>query len=247
MAGRKQKAGWVRTNTSWETRKVVWYRYSLGDTDTAIIRYLELNQGKYEDIPTHRDTIGEIRNELLYMPIDVIQQLITELPEIHSFIGELRPELKDKLLLPSGRSATLHDKEKFNKTDSIINEEVIQSFLDTLDFQKTYPGSTLGKLMEFKEFFLLERNKYVNAELTGLCDSLVQSIIKINRFLSSFFRPIDDVGTRDSQDDTMFKFNPQNRYSREYEEYLADLLELTNSVREAYSAYRGAVRRLLFL
>ncbi|MDD5095016.1 MAG: hypothetical protein PHV74_11655 [Dehalococcoidia bacterium] len=242
---RKQKPGWATTNTSWEIKKVVWHRWSLGDTDTHILRHLQLNKDKYPDIPVHRDTIRSIRNELLSMPVEVAQQLTKELPEIQSFVEEQRPDLKGKLVLPIASDATLHDNEIFNKSDTIINEEEIQAFLDTLELKTIYSGATLGKLTEFKELFQLEKNKYVDSELTGLCESLVRPFSKLIRFLSSFFKP--DIGAVGSQDDTVFRFNPPNCRPRQSDECYAELLDLTESVRTAYSAYRAAVRRVLFL
>ncbi|MFC2017884.1 hypothetical protein ACFLTQ_01085 [Chloroflexota bacterium] len=112
MTQRKKKASWVRSpNTPWETKKAIWYRWSLGEKDAAILRYLELHQDKYEDIPFNRGTISGVRNELLVMPIEVVRQLISELPDIRSFIEDQRPELKGQLAEEKIRSQIVEAKQ----------------------------------------------------------------------------------------------------------------------------------------
>jgi hypothetical protein len=143
--------------------------------------------------------------------------------------------------------AQLHDEKIFEKSDSIINERGLLSFLERLEFHQTYLNSTLTKVKEFRDLFRPETNKYVDGELTSLCDELVNALTKLIRFLSTFFKDTEDIRTANSHGDTIFKFTPQNRYFREYEEYLEELLKLVNTAREAYSSYRAAIRRILFV
>lgn len=154
------------------------------------------------------------------------------------YLGEISPT-------EQASQAQLHDERVFEKSDSIINEEELISFLERLEFHQDYLGSTLKKVEVFRDLFRLETNKYVNEELTSLCDELVKTLTKLILFLSFSFKGTEDIKIANSNDDTIFKFTPKNRYFREYEEYLEDLLDLKNSASEAYSSYRAAVRTIL--
>ena len=138
-----------------------------------------------------------------------------------------------------------HDEEIFRKSDSIINEGELLQFLDRLEFNNTYVGPTLKKVKEFRDPFWFQTNKYVDDELTGLCDELVNALTKLIRFLEFSFKAAGDTETINAYDDDVYRFNPQDRYLREREEYFEKLLQLTNTVRVGYSAYRAAVRTKL--
>ncbi|MFC1907653.1 hypothetical protein ACFLW8_06170 [Chloroflexota bacterium] len=149
--------------------------------------------------------------------------------------------------IKQARHARLRDERTFRKSDSIINEEGLLSFLVRLELHNTYLGSTLKKLKEFRDLFGLETNKYVDDELTSLSDELVKTLTKLIRFLEFSFKDTGGTETINAYDDNVYIFNPQNRYLRESEQYLEELQQLSWTSRDAYEAYRAAVRKILFL
>jgi hypothetical protein len=99
MARGKRSASWMKTNTTWEVRKAVWLRWSLGDSADKTLDFLSGNTVQFPDAPVDRGTIAKIRDELLLLPLDLVRLLIKELPDtgIRSFVLEKRPDLCGKL------------------------------------------------------------------------------------------------------------------------------------------------------
>jgi len=102
------------------------------------------------------------------------------------------------------------------------------------------------------------RNKMMNSYTGDSPVSIFKLELDTGKLSNNYkIKPVSDTNTEigyggsrktvNFDDDRKLKFTPKNRYHREYEEYIENLLELTNTVRETYSAYRAAVRQVLFL
>lgn len=106
-----KKPRWVKTTVPWETKKVIWQRWALGNTERHTVRFFELNLDKYPYAPLHVDTVRKVQEELLELPIECLDKLVEELPELESFIKEKRPdyllERPGKFIPPSPHSIEL--------------------------------------------------------------------------------------------------------------------------------------------
>ncbi len=89
----------MSSRMSWEGKKFVWSRYARGESVQNTIKYLEsLTEDEYPDGLFHRDTINEVREELMTIELSMMRQLVTELPEIQGFVERIRPDCKGKLI-----------------------------------------------------------------------------------------------------------------------------------------------------
>ena len=86
------KQPWRRTRVDWETKKKIWERWALGDTQNDTANFFELHADEFPKGPFHRHTIGRVRKELLELPHGWLDKLIDELPEIYAFVREKRPD-----------------------------------------------------------------------------------------------------------------------------------------------------------
>ena len=93
---RQPKPGWKKTNTPWEIEKVIWLRWALGDTKKETVHYLDGHRDEYPNAPVHRDTIKTVRGEFLALPSELLDKLISDLPEIEHFVKEKRPDYLQK-------------------------------------------------------------------------------------------------------------------------------------------------------
>lgn len=89
---------WKRTNVRWEIRKLIWRRWSLGDTIANTLAFFELRQTDKDlkDAPTDRNTIAKVRDELAHVPLEVLLELVKEMPEIATFLRQQRPDFNEK-------------------------------------------------------------------------------------------------------------------------------------------------------
>ena len=100
---RQPKPGWKKTNVSWEIRKVIWQRWALGDTEIETVHYFDRHRDEYPNAPGHRDTISKVRDELLELPIDLLEQAMNEVPEIRRLMEEKRPDYVEQAAVESKR------------------------------------------------------------------------------------------------------------------------------------------------
>ena len=99
------------TNASWRTKIEVYRLSALGESDTNILAYFDLNRDKYPDAPVHRDTVKRIREKFsLLLPIQ-LQLAITEEPTLEKLLSEKQKQLLDAQILES--LAQLFDRPAF--------------------------------------------------------------------------------------------------------------------------------------
>lgn len=92
-----EKPSWAKTNVSWDIRKVIWQRWSMGDTVKGTIDFFQLHRDKHPNAPLDRNTTASVRNELVGLPVELLQKLLEEMPEIKTFLMEQRSDFKDKI------------------------------------------------------------------------------------------------------------------------------------------------------
>ncbi len=74
----------------WETKKLIWKLWESGATISNTLTHFEENPQEH---PVYsRQTIAKVRDELTKLPVNKLDQLLSELPEIKDFIKELRPD-----------------------------------------------------------------------------------------------------------------------------------------------------------
>ena len=93
---RQPKPSWKKTNTPWEIEKVIWLRWALADTEIQTTYYLDGHRDEYPNAPGHRDTISKVRDELLAMPVELLDRLAEEMPELEPLIIKNRPDYLQK-------------------------------------------------------------------------------------------------------------------------------------------------------
>lgn len=106
MPEARENREWELASTTWEIRKAVWLRWSLGDTAERTLDYLASiprppkrkdSKRKGSGIPEDRATVYKIRRELSNIPPHIAGLLIHDIPSIISFVEDKRPDLKGKL------------------------------------------------------------------------------------------------------------------------------------------------------
>lgn len=110
MESENDKQSWRRTRVSWETKKRIWERWALGDTEADTIEYFTLYAEEYPKAPSHRHTINKVRKELLELPLPLLRKLADELPEIKDFVKERRPDYAEQKAQESEQQSQ-HSKE----------------------------------------------------------------------------------------------------------------------------------------
>ncbi len=85
---RQGKLSWPKTRVPWEIKVVVWRRWALGDTKAQTVAFFELNIEEYPKAPLHVDTIRKVRDELTVLPIELLDKLLRDMPELGSLIKQ---------------------------------------------------------------------------------------------------------------------------------------------------------------
>ncbi len=110
---KKEKPSWAKTRVPWEIKKVIWRCWASGETKRDTVKVFEAAVEKYPGAPYHVDTIQKVRDELLALPIEWLDKLIFESPELEDFIKEIRPdylrERTEKFIPQSPHSIELAD------------------------------------------------------------------------------------------------------------------------------------------
>ncbi len=93
---KQAKPSWKKTNVPWEIKKVIWQRWALGDTEKETVQYFDCHRDEYQNAPGHRDTISKVRDELLELPIDLLEQVMNEVPETRQLVEEKRADYAEQ-------------------------------------------------------------------------------------------------------------------------------------------------------
>jgi hypothetical protein len=204
---------WALTNTDWETRKIIWQRLALGEPISKIQLFFELNADKYCNAPLDRDTITRVTEELSNLPSELITKLITEVPEIKSYILEIRPDLKPESVSPlskvedmpldaepgSSASGALqpnsgerqinrvieHDKNIYYQADKIISDEGFRK-LSTFLYNTCFSKSQMCRIERYRIFFNQEANKFIDMNLRHACYKFCIGLEKLFDFMEQY-------------------------------------------------------------
>ena len=137
-----EKPSWVKTNVGWDIRKVIWQRLAMGDTIAEIKTFFDLHQDEYKNAPIDRNTIAAVRNELADLPLELLDKLLEEMPEIETFLKEKRPDFKEKI--ESSKRPHSHPS---SSTYTVVPKRKIQSQTGEITiFDSKFDGTHRTKL-----------------------------------------------------------------------------------------------------
>ena len=186
---RREKPTYKLTNTSWEGTKLIWWRWALGDTKSAILRFFDLNRGnkEYEEVPRHRDTIAKVISEFALYPKEHIIEFVKEYPETEQFVIGQRPDLQTYQEVPIEHSEAdtnidsvhnteqqeennkvdalklQHDREKFIESETILTEKKLDTLLYRLLGLRFFMEEA-AMLEKYLRFFDMESPRQVTCE-----------------------------------------------------------------------------------
>ena len=87
------KPSWALTLVDWEIKKVIWRYWFLGFTLHRTKEIFKDKNSPYpEYAPVSVDTVKKVRQELSRMPVELLDKLIAEEPELEPFVTEKRPD-----------------------------------------------------------------------------------------------------------------------------------------------------------
>ena len=177
----KKKPSWQKTTQSWKNRKAIWWRWALGETEKDTKVFLELHADEYENAPIDRSTINKVRKELIDMPIELVQQLIAEMPAVKTLVIQQRPDIETEItntLESYQNTGKLRDCEVFNKSNQIISESIFRNIIQFL-CNTCIRKSQMNRIFEFINFFDMEANKYIDIHLKHSCYQLCVKLQKL--------------------------------------------------------------------
>ncbi len=144
------------------------------------------------------------------------------------------------------------DKELFITSNSIMNERDIRNLLLSLELHNSYRLSEYLKVAKFWEFTRLEKNKYIDPELTQLLKDLWTVLDEFVLYLKFEFKEdAKEKGERDLEcrlDPTGLKYiHDESAKAQRIAEARKKLVELIENIRNKYKAYRAGIRNTLYL
>ena len=142
----------------------------------------------------------------------------------------------------------IQDKELFKISGSIMNEGGLESFLRDLEAEQVFWNSGVVGVTKFIGFFTTESNRYTEPRLREVCDSMCCALIELADFLVCQSQSMDTLEF--TADDT--KFGLSMCVDADTQQSGIELSEerlhsLAKASREAYAAYRAAVKETLSL
>lgn len=208
---------------------------------TLLYLHFEDNyENKYRWTPPWKDL-----EEVFIKAIDIEKRNYPE--------GAWDDELKKVIVKSPSRP---HDREVFEKSDLIMNEEDFRAFFYKLEVDASYMFFSSQKVAEFMYFFSYESNKYISKILRDSCERILSALNELNKFLLEpdlfFDRPIGKDG------DYKMKLWPayeiiekrgvsQEERDRQFFEYFDRLRNLVDITRPTYMEYRANIREILFI
>lgn len=146
-----------------------------------------------------------------------------------------------------------HDIDIFEKSDAMMNEQGLEGFLWNLEMNEFCMRSQWIKVDKFLQFFNYESNRYVSRTLYELAEKVCDTLDELCKFLDDKIYP---YRLGDGSDVELCLYpdyevvGDQKLTRQEWEEqfhcYVAELKKLVLSARQAYKAYRIAIRQILF-
>jgi hypothetical protein len=140
------------------------------------------------------------------------------------------------------------DTELFQTSDSIMNGGDLESFLHALEAEQVFWNSGVVKVTNFIGFFNTGNNQYAEPGLRESCDNMCRAFIEILDFLVCQSQSMDTLEF--TTDDTKFGLSmcvDADTQQSGIEVSEERLHSLAKASREAYVAYRAAVKETLSL
>lgn len=140
------------------------------------------------------------------------------------------------------------DTELFQISDGMMNESKLESFLHDLETEQVFWNSGVVGVTQFVGFFNTEGNHYADPGLREVCDNMCRVFIEMLDFLVCQAQSMDTLEF--TADDTKFGLSmcvDADVQQSGIEVSEERLHSLAKSSREAYAAYRAAVKETLSL
>jgi len=142
----------------------------------------------------------------------------------------------------------IQDKELFKISGSIMNEGGLESFLRDLEAEQVFWNSGVVGVTKFIGFFTTESNRYSERRVREACDNMCCALIELADFLVCQAQSMDTLEF--TADDTKFGLSmcvDADTQHSGIEVSKERLHSLAKASREAYAAYRAAVKEALSL
>jgi hypothetical protein len=208
---------------------------------TLLYLHFEDNYGnKYRWTPPWKDL-----EEVFIKAIDMEKRNYPE--------GAWDDELKKVIVKSPSRP---HDREAFEKSDTIMNEKDFKAFLSQLEVDASYTFSGSQKVAEFIDFFSYESNKYISKILHDSCRRMLNVLNELTKFLWETGLFFD--GPYRNDNDYKMRLWPaheiivergvsQEERDKQFFEYFDQLRSLVDMTRSLYMEYRANIREILFI
>lgn len=184
---------------SFELKKIIWdvaATVGIGNIQ-AIVRQLDYDLEKrrksadfFEDAPDQRTIKRIIEKDINTLSLEVV---ISKLPP---HVWKLRNDYRDIKKLTTQKTeppkqefkdiqavqVAIHDREIFEKSDKILNEDGFERLFECLKLNSFYDSQLTGILC-FQEYFKSESHKYVDWHLDYICLRLCRSLFNLSEFI----------------------------------------------------------------
>ena len=135
----------------------------------------------------------------------------------------------------------------FKKSDEILKEGNVIYYTDKLQTPDwPYRSSILDKIAEYCHYFSLEGNKYIDNQISELCDKFINALITVHDLAATYYFTEGDR--------TVFMpagyqhyLNGTDEGQPEYKEAARQLATLAKKTYKAYINYRNAIKTTLYI
>ncbi|MFC1962251.1 hypothetical protein ACFLWN_04335 [Chloroflexota bacterium] len=166
-------------------------------------------------------------------------------------------EVKGKREQPTSDDVKEHDRQIFRKSNKIIDEVQLLSFLWPLDGEPPICYYDKGeKAEQFLRFFSYEGNQYIDPRLKSTCNKLRNALTNLGIFIFHEFRSPNRIDTGDEKYSRLIPSELAHmHYSGEgdmeddprYWEYYEELKKLQENCQSYVKQYRTKIRDLLLV
>jgi len=212
--------------------------------------YLCLDHHDQYDSTTRQSkglTEGEVRGyrDRLYRAVETglgqVSRLEAELSAAHEREREREAAVVD------------HDINMFSRADEILPERELVAFLDDLQTNDAYSGSSMRAVDRFRYFFDATSNHYLSSSLVDVTKQLLEALAKLSSFVALHFFVYPEPSS--ANEDWRFAMHPTLNIDREgsgtseemarYDAFQKQLDELCSYTRAMYKAYRKSIKVVL--
>jgi hypothetical protein len=147
-----------------------------------------------------------------------------------------------------------HDIEIFRRSDSILDEETLNSGLDLVGGDHSYHESFYNSITKFSEFFERTQNQYMNRNLQVLSEELSNSLRQLRSSLATHFFVYPE---HRNFEDTRYCLHPELNIDREgtgfpgdmatYDAFAEELTHIVSQVWDNFKTYRKALKESLLV